>query len=276
MTRRFDLGCSFGVMQGRLSAQTDLGYQAFPWGTWETEFTLAAERGFEHVEWVLDSWQVQENPILNNPRAIKSRIEESGVRVLSICADYLMDRPLDVTDSESWTALHRLVETMQELEARWLVIPCVDRSSLRNPEARARFIAASRSIESLISGTNIEVSLETDLGPSDFADLLVQVEGSMFGVNYDIGNSSSLGYNHNEEIAAYGNRVSLVHIKDRKLGAGSVFLGQGDADIVDVLGQLDRLNFNGPVTMQAFRDVQGINVLDQQLAWLDQSLGKGN
>ena len=276
MTRRFDLGCSFGVMQGRLSAQTDLGYQAFPWGTWETEFTLAAERGFEHVEWVLDSWQVQENPILNNPRAIKSRIEESGVRVLSICADYLMDRPLDVTDSESWTALHRLVETMQELEARWLVIPCVDQSSLRNPEARARFIAASRSIESLISGTNIEVSLETDLGPGDFADLLVQVEGGMFGVNYDIGNSASLGYNHNEEIAAYGNRVSLVHIKDRKLGAGSVFLGQGDADIVDVLGQLDTLHFNGPVTMQAFRDVPGINVLDQQLVWLEESLGKGN
>ena len=276
MTRRFDLGCSFGVMQGRLSAQTDLGYQAFPWGTWETEFTLAAERGFEHVEWVLDSWQVQENPILSDPRAIKSRIEESGVRVLSICADYLMDRPLDVADPESWTVLHRLVETMQELEARWLVIPCVDQSSLRNPEARARFIAASRSIESLISGTNIEVSLETDLGPGDFADLLVQVEGSMFGVNYDIGNSASLGYNHNEEIAAYGNRVSLVHIKDRKLGAGSVFLGQGDADIVDVLGQLDTLNFNGPVTMQAFRDVQGINVLDQQLVWLEESLGKGN
>jgi len=165
---------------------------------------------------------------------------------------------------------------MQELEARWLVIPCVDQSSLRTPEARARFIAASRSIESLISGTNIEVSLETDLGPGDFADLLVQVERSLFGVNYDIGNSASLGYNHNEEIAAYGNRVSLVHIKDRKLGAGSVFLGQGDADIVDVLGQLDTLNFNGPVTMQAFRDVQGINVLDQQLVWLEESLGKGN
>jgi L-ribulose-5-phosphate 3-epimerase len=274
LTRRFDLGCSFGVMQGRLSAQTDLGYQAFPWETWETEFTLAAERGFEHIEWVLDSWQVQENPILINPRAIKSRVEESDVRVVSVCADYLMDRPLDVTDPESWRVLHRLVETMQELDARWLVIPCVDQSSLRNPEARARFLAASTSIESLISGTNIEVTLETDLGPGDFADLLVQVEGSLFGVNYDIGNSSSLGYNPDEEFSAYGERVSLIHIKDRTLGAGSVLLGQGDADIVGVLGHLDAMNFTGPVTMQAFRDVQGINVLDQQLVWLEESLGK--
>ena len=274
MTRRFDLGCSFGVMQGRLSAQTDLGYQAFPWETWETEFTLAAERGFEHIEWVLDSWQVQENPILINPRAIKSRVEESGVRVVSVCADYLMDRPLDVTDPESWRVLHRLVETMQELDARWLVIPCVDQSSLRNPEARARFLAASTSIESLISGTNIEVTLESDLGPSDFADLLVHLEGSIFGVNYDIGNSSSLGYNPDEEFSAYGERVSLIHIKDRTLGAGSVLLGQGDADIVGALGYLDAMNFTGPVTMQAFRDVQGINVLDQQLVWLEESLGE--
>ena len=261
-------------MQGRLSAQTDLGYQAFPWDTWETEFTLAAERGFEHIEWVLDSWQVQENPILINPRAIQSRVEESGVRVVSVCADYLMDRPLDVTDPESWRVLHRLVETMQELDARWLVIPCVDQSSLRNQEARARFLAASTSIESLISGTNIEVTLESDLGPSDFADLLVHLEGSIFGVNYDIGNSSSLGYNPDEEFSAYGERVSLIHIKDRTLGAGSVLLGQGDADIVGALGYLDAMNFTGPVTMQAFRDVQGINVLDQQLVWLEESLGE--
>jgi len=263
-------------MQGRLSAQTELGYQVFPWETWETEFTLAAERGFEHIEWVLDSWQVQENPILSSPRAIKSRVKESGVRVLSVCADYLMDRPLDVSDLDSWSVLRLLVETMQELEARWLVIPCVDQSSLRNPEARARFLDASGSIETLISGTGIEVTLETDLGPDDFADLLTELDGSFFRVNYDTGNSSSLGYNPDEEFSAYGEHVSLVHIKDRVKGGSSVFLGHGDADIPCVIGHLRAMEFNGPVTMQAFRDVQGINVLDQQLLWLEELLVEGN
>ena len=276
MTRRFELGSSFGVMQGRLSAQTDLGYQAFPWETWETEFTLAAKRGFEHIEWVLDSWQVQENPILSSPGAINTRVEESGIRVLSVCADYLMDRPLDVTDVESWNILHRLVETMQELDTRWLVIPCVDQSSLRNLEARARLLDASAFIETLISGTGIEVTLETDLGPDDFADLLTELDGSVFGVNYDIGNSSSLCYNPDEEFAAYGERISLVHIKDRVKGGGSVFLGHGDADITGVIGHLEAIDFNGPVTTQAFRDAQGIKVLDQQLVWLEELLGEGN
>jgi len=147
---------------------------------------------------------------------------------------------------------------------------------LRNPEARARFLDASGSIETLISGTGIEVTLETDLGPDDFADLLTELDGNVFGVNYDIGNSSSLGYNPDEEFSAYGERVSLVHIKDRVKGSGSVFLGHGDAAIPCVIGHLEAMDFKGPVTMQAFRDVQGINVLDQQLVWLEDLLGEGH
>ena len=61
-----------------------------------------------------------------------------------------------------------------------------------------------------------------------------------------------------------------MHIKDRALGTGSVLLGQGDADIPNVIGHLKALNFNGPVTMQAFRDIQGIDVLDHQLKWIDE------
>lgn len=270
MTRRFELGSSFGVMQGRLSAQTDQGYQAFPWKTWESEFDLAAERKLEHIEWVLDSWRARDNPILSRPRLVNSMVGASGVKVLSVCADYLMDKPLSDTDSGTWMILHRLVETMQELNAKWLVIPCVDQSSLRDPEARARFLAASRSIEALISDTDIAVTLETDLGAADFADLLTELDNEDFWVNYDIGNSAYLGYNPEEEFAAYGERVSLVHIKDRALGTGSVLLGQGDADIPNVIGHLKALNFNGPVTMQAFRDIQGIDVLDHQLKWIDE------
>jgi sugar phosphate isomerase/epimerase len=275
MKRRFHLGSSFGVMQGRLSTQTDRGYQAFPWETWESEFDGAAERKLEHIEWVLDSWQVQDNPILSNPRAVKSRINESGVRVLSVCADYLMDTPLDIEVPETWVTFDLLIGSMQELDAKWLVIPCVDQSSLLETEARKRFLAASAHIEALLSDTDIAVTLETDLAPFDFANLLSEIDSGVFGVNYDIGNSASLGYNPDEEFAAYGERVSLVHIKDRIKGGGSISLGNGSADIAGVVGYLTALNFNGPITMQAFRDIEGLTVLDQQLEWLEDLLPGG-
>ena len=107
MARRFLLGCSFGVMQGRLSPQTDRGYQVFPWATWQAEFDLAAGRGLEHIEWVLDSWRVDDNPILSETGAVIARTEATGVRVITVCADYLMDNPLDVSNRDSWTeSLH--------------------------------------------------------------------------------------------------------------------------------------------------------------------------
>jgi L-ribulose-5-phosphate 3-epimerase len=268
MTRSFDLGQSFGIMQGRLSTQTERGYQAFPWETWQDEFVWAAERDLEHIEWVLDTWRLDENPILSETNDVIECAQQTGVKVVSVCADYLMDRPLDVSDPDSWTVLGRLTAAMQEIGAKWLVIPCVDQSSLRAASAQTRFVKAADQLGRKLVGTDIRVSLEADLGPAEFVALLSELDSDFFGVNYDIGNSAYLGYSHIEEFDAYGNRISLVHIKDRILGGGSVPLGDGNADIVGVIDHLRKIKFNGPVTMQVFRDVQGTNILDEQLSWL--------
>jgi len=268
MARTFDLGCSFGIIQGRLSAQTDRGYQSFPWETWQAEFGLAADRGLEHIEWVLDSWRLDENPLLSDTSGVIGRAQETGVQVLSVCADYLMDRPLVASDSDSWAVLSQLADAMQELGAQWLVVPCVDQSSLRTPSSLARFASAADQLGDELTGTGIRVSLEADLGPNDFAALLTGLDPKVFGVNYDIGNSAYLGYSHEEEFDAYSDRISLVHIKDRLFGGGSVQLGHGNADIPGVIERLRVMKFNGPVTMQAFRGAQGLDILDEQLRWL--------
>lgn len=268
MARTFDLGCSFGIIQGRLSAQTELGYQAFPWETWEDEFVSATDRGLEHIEWVLDSWRLGDNPLLSDTSGVIGRAQETGVQVLSVCADYLMDRPLDVTDSGSWAVLSQLADAMQELGAQWLVVPCVDQSSLRTNSSLTRFVNAADQLGDELAGTGIRVSLEADLGPTEFAALLTELDPEVFGVNYDIGNSAYLGYAHEDEFDSYGDRISLVHIKDRKFEGGSVPLGHGNADIPGVIERLHGMKFNGPVTLQAFRDIQGLDVLDEQLRWL--------
>ena len=268
MARTFDLGCSFGIIQGRLSAQTDRGYQSFPWETWQAEFGLAADRGLEHIEWVLDSWRLDENPLLSDTSGVVGRAQETGIQVLSVCADYLMDRPLGASDSGSWAVLSQLSDAMQELGAQWLVVPCVDQSSLRTPSSLARFASAAVQLGDELAGTGIRVSLESDLGPAEFAALLTKLDPEIFGVNYDIGNSAYLGYSPAEEFGAYGDRISLVHIKDRQFEGGSVPLGLGNADIPGVIERLRVMKFNGPVTMQVFRDFQGLDVLDEQLRWL--------
>jgi len=259
-------------MQGRLSPQSDRGYQAFPWETWQEEFDFAADRGLEHIEWVLDSWRINENPIIGATATVRKRIEDSGVRVVSVCADYLMDNPLDVDDNTPWVVLRSLVESMQEVGAEWLVLPCVDHASLRKSSSLDRFKRAIEPLTEMLASTSIQVSLESDLGPVQLGELLDGLDSKIFGVNYDIGNSASLGYVLDEEFDSYGRRISVVHIKDRYLHGGSVPLGQGDADIHRAIERLLNLEFTGPVTMQAFRDSDGITALDRQLSWFQDQL----
>ncbi len=264
---------SFGVMQGRLSRQTPRGYQAFPKETWIEEFRTAKDYGFQHIEWVLDSSCLDDNPLMSNVSSVSRVIEETEVNVKSVCADFLMDTPLGSDGELAWTRTTRLFQAMHELGALHVVIPCVDQSSLLVASNLARLKGSVARLGDLAKKFDINISMETDLPPLQFAKLLDSLPRDRFFVNYDIGNSASLGYSFVEEFEAYFNRISIVHIKDRHFGGGSVLLGDGDAAVIEILKGLNSRGFSGLYTMQAFRDHEGTSVLREQLAWLNQKLG---
>lgn len=243
------------------------GYQAFPTNLWKQEFILARERQLQHIEWVVDSPQFSHNPILSNPTSIQEQIDRTGVNVISVCADFLMDAPLDLDVPESWKPFNLLLDSMEILDVRLLVVPCVDQSSLSSQASLRRLSRAVREVGERLSQTEIRVALETDLAPKPFGQLMDELDPSVFGVNYDIGNSASLGFDPREEFEMYGSRINLVHVKDRQLHGGSVQLGMGATDFRAVLSGLLELRFNGPVTLQCFRDYGGVSVFDDQLAF---------
>jgi hexulose-6-phosphate isomerase len=109
----------------------------------------------------------------------------------------------------------------------------------------------------------IELHLETSLDPKRFGSLLAKLPHSHLKANYDSGNSSSLGYDVREEIAAYGDRIGSVHIKDRLRGGGTVPLGTGNAEIPVLLSLLFRIGYKGDFVMQIARGEAG-----GELAWI--------
>ena len=102
--------------------------------------------------------------------------------------------------------------------------------------------------------------MESSLPPAEFGRLLAELPHPLVKVNYDSGNSSSLGYKPSEEFAAYGCRVGSVHIKDRISMVGTVPLGQGDADLEAVFAGLRRINYAGDIVLQVARGVAGDEV----------------
>jgi len=168
------------------------------------------------------------------------------------------------------------LEASSELKVCDIVIPCVDQSSIQDLNVRSRFKNEIEKIIPLAEKYGVNLSLETDLNPKDFKDLLDQLDSPRIKVNYDIGNSASMGYDLEDELQAYGYRISDIHIKDRKLGAGSVELGMGNANFGKFFQIIQEYDYEGPFIMQAFRDEEGLEIFKKQLSWINNNyLQKG-
>jgi L-ribulose-5-phosphate 3-epimerase len=264
----------FGTIQGRLLPKYKSRYQAHPVGYWEDEFHIAKDLNLDCIEFILDYNDANQNPLLNSNELIKieSIASETGVVVKTICADYFMEAPLhskdDAVSEKSILILKKLLENSIKLNVSNIVIPCVDQSSLSDDKSVLRFIQQINKVIPYIEEKSINLSLETDLGPDKFVELLNQFDSKRITVNYDIGNSASLGFDPLEELDAYGDRITDIHIKDRLLNGGPVLLGEGNANFELFFTKLKEFNYKGPFIMQAYRDNDGISIFKEQLNYI--------
>jgi len=267
-----------GVMQGRLVPKYQGRYQAFPIGMWQDEFKVAKECGLDLIEFILDFNDAKENPLLKSSGIdeIISISKETGVSVKTICADYFMEAPLHSIDDKivkkSFNILEKLLEVAVVLKITDIVIPCVDQSSLETKKSVDRFVRQITKIIPKIEKNNINISLETDLPPAPFVELLNKLNSKNITVNYDIGNSAALGFDSDEELATYGDRITDIHIKDRMLAGGPVTLGEGNADFTKFFDKLKEFDYQGPFIMQAYRDDEGVEIFKKQLDWIKKYL----
>jgi L-ribulose-5-phosphate 3-epimerase len=263
-----------GVMQGRLLPKYLGRYQAHPINYWKDEFFIANEIGLDCIEFILDYNDADRNPLLRDDgiKEIESAVQDSLIEVKTICADYFMEAPLHSYDSSvvktSQNVMKKLLDNAKKIGVSDIVIPCVDQSSLEGKDAAKRFVRNLKPMLKIAEKYGINLSLETDLPPGPFVDLLDRFDSHRVKVNYDIGNSASLGYNPIEELDAYGDKISDIHIKDRVLGGGPVVLGSGDADFNSFFKGLTKVDYHGPFIMQAYRDDEGVSIFKSQLNWV--------
>ena len=263
-----------GVMQGRLLPKYKGRYQAHPIGYWEDEFEIAASLGLDLIEFILDYNDYEDNPLMSvsGCKEIEEISNQSGVHVKTVCADYFMDAPLHSDDLNvatlSAAVLKHLILNSQNIGITNIIIPLVDQSSVATLESQDRFINTLTPFLIDLEELDINLNLETDLGPSEFKHLLAQIDSKRVTVNYDTGNSAGMGYDPEQEFAAYGDRITDIHIKDRLKDGFSVCLGQGSANFSKILKCVQNYGYTGPFIMQAFRDDEGLEIFNTQLTWL--------
>jgi hexulose-6-phosphate isomerase len=246
------MSSSIGLFQGRLTPSKGRGIQFFPNedGEWEREFEIAAGLGLRHIQWICDP----DNPLFDAAFRAKVRavVGQTGVQVKNMDVQFLTKRDIAACPE---ALMEKICEALAELKAGQAELPLMEASSLLDQEERdlrlaslARFLAIAKQYE-------VPIAVESDLPPDKLVDLLKGYPD--VSVVYDTGNSAGMGYDPAVEIGMYGDRISNVHVKDKKIGGPTVLLGEGDGDFSLIFQLLGKIGYGGPVTLQAARSEEG-------------------
>jgi hexulose-6-phosphate isomerase len=251
-----------GIMQGRLTPPVCGRIQAYPVDNWRDEFARARTASLSSIEWIYETYGRERNPLCTDEgiAEIAALAGQHRISVRSVCADYFMEEPLVRADG---AALERRMAHLQWLIGRCraaaierIVLPFVDASEIRSAEEETALVDILSAAQRVASAADVEIHLETSLAPARFAAFLARLPDPV-RVNYDAGNSASLGYRPAEEFAAYGARIGSVHVKDRLRGGTTVPLGAGSADFPAVFAGLRRIDYGGDLILQVARDAAG-------------------
>jgi L-ribulose-5-phosphate 3-epimerase len=279
---------TYGIMQGRLAPPEDGRFQSFPRAAWREEFARAREAGLDYIEWIHDAYGEAKDPAtgrIANPiftpeglaefDALKA---EHNIATPALCGDWFMDVPLircsPAERDRREQHLHDLIPIAKRIGATKMVLPFVDNSKINGEYEKQSVIAILKRTLPIAEQHGVELHLEADFGPAEFADFLARIPHPMLKVNWDSGNSSGLGFIATEEFAAYGSRIGSVHIKDRyrkpEGGIETRPLGTGSANFDDVFTAIRSIDYQGGVTLQVARgaDNDEVNFIKTQLEFV--------
>jgi L-ribulose-5-phosphate 3-epimerase len=271
-------GLRIGVMQGRLSPRPAGKLQEFPWHSYGAEFAVAARLGLHSIEWIFEAERYQENPLWTEAgRAeIAELIQQSGVVVQSICADYFMLQRLAGTApaelARSRDVLGELIVAAHSIGADRILIPLLESSAVDTPELKREVVASLRNAAPVAERYGVTLGLEMEIPGPEYAKLVASVGSSHVRAYYDTGNSTAQGADIAHDILPLLSLLHAVHIKDRVRGGGSKPLGAGDANFQGFFPILLRSGFRGDFVLQHYFEHDPEVEAEQSLSFVKQLL----
>lgn len=247
----------YGIMQGRLSPLVDKKIQAFPMKHWKKEFKELKKIGLNLIEWTLDYKNLNKNPLLTSQgkKKIKTLERKFSIKVSSVTCDCFMQKPFwkIKKNQKILNYLKRIIFSAGELKIKYIIIPLVDKGSIKNFHQEKNLISICKNYQKYLKENNVEIIFESDLKPLLLSKFIRKFNSKYFGINYDTGNSASLDYSTDEEFLNYGKFIKNVHIKDRIKFGSTVRLGVGNANFKKLFKNLKKIKYKGNLILQTAR-----------------------
>ena len=166
------------IMQGRLLPPQHGKFQCFPAERWREEFARAAEAGLDAIEWIYDLDGAPLNPLASGAgiAEMQALSRRHGIAVVSLCADYFMDRPFVTAGPAGFAELKAqlmwLMDRCRLAGIGRMVLPFVDASRIQTAAQTTAIIEMLATVLPHANRTAVEIHLETALGPDELAALI--------------------------------------------------------------------------------------------------------
>lgn len=251
---------NIAFIQGRLVNIVNDKIQAFPRDEWELELEIASASNLNFIELTVDLDRIWENPISSSlgVKHLKKMLSKFNMLPIACTADFIMQGPPWKENSESLIEItKKIIHGLGRIGCKYIVIPFVDDSKIIDKNVEDEAIKFLLSLKPFLVHSGVQVAIESDYEPQKLINFINRLPSDIYGINYDIGNSASLGYDVKEEFDMYFERIKHVHIKDRVLNGTTVPLGEGNADLGLCFELLRNFGYCGDFSMQTARDVSG-------------------
>jgi sugar phosphate isomerase/epimerase len=269
-----------GVMQGRLSPRPYPQLQAFPQNTWENEFESARKLGLSSIEWVFEKAGFEQNPIWSaqGRRRIKQRIAQSGVYVLSVCANYFLDdriyRYPENERKEKIGVMRELIKRTSDIGAHIILLPVLEEAELRCGEDKKQLLDFLYQCENTLKSCSVGIGIESELPADAYRRLIEETDNAQIRAYYDAGNGAAKGYDMKNDVTILYDVLAGIHIKDRMKNGPSVFLGQGDANIRGGVEVLAKNKYEGLFIFETYFEDKPFDTLKENIMYIAEIISK--
>lgn len=263
-----------GFMQGRLvDSEKKNTLQFFPSKQWKDEIFLANEIDLNIMEWTINYENIEQNHLFNfkKNKELKKIIQTNEIKIPSVTCDFFMQKPFfkNADHRECIRDLKQVIKLSNNIGIKFIVLPLVDLSSIENLSQEKSLIKEMKKISKLL-GKNQKILFEIDYPPKKIFQFIEKLNHK-FGINYDTGNSASLGFDFIEE-KKYFKYVKNIHIKDRTFRGNSVRLGKGDFDFKSFFKFLKKIRYKGNLILQTARAKNHIQEIKKNKRFIEKFL----
>jgi sugar phosphate isomerase/epimerase len=188
----------------------------------------------------------------------KDKMKETGLVISSFMMGLLNSNPL-VSDPRAPAWLSQSIDAAKDLGAKVILVAFFSKGDLREGGQlkKADVDAAVERIKAAApraKAAGVILALENTLSAEQNAEILQRIGSDAVRIYYDVGNSTSNGYDVPAEIRFLRERIAQFHFKDFKdsSGEGKVqsYLGEGKVPFPPIAAAIREIGYQGWIVME--------------------------